>query len=392
MIFNGKRVILEIGIMKKQQNNKKKQGKMRFFGVTALVAFTAVLVLLALGMSTTINGIKEEAISRTPDAILAKAGLSEDKDVFLSAVYYDQKADECVNLYSAGNEALKARQFEWSSCNYFNKEVEKGLASFELSDEKIPVLRAGKLTPNRGLDNAERWFKPVEGKSSSFLGTLGLKYEAEGTEFYFYRDKFYPLDEIEFSKDDSVNKDGHNHLFTMSFAVPFTVLNNGSENFEITTDDDTFVYIDDKLVIDMGGIHGTLAGRFSIHEDGEVYAGVGDEDLAFTGVRLNQGEAGMMRIFHADRDSDESVFGVKFSGMNISFVDTSKLARENNGIQIAYDPTDPSYEAPLGQSVVVEPDNSRGLIIMATIEGVMVVVFAVLLAIAARMVVRRKIQ
>jgi fibro-slime domain-containing protein len=145
-------------------------------------------------------------------------------------------------------------------------------------------------------------------------------------EFYFYRDKFYPLDEIEFSKDDSVNKDGHNHLFTMSFAVPFTVLNNGSENFEITTDDDTFVYIDDKLVIDMGGIHGALAGRFSIHEDGEVYAGVGDEDLAFTGVRLNQGEAGMMRIFHADRDSDESVFGVKFSGMNISFVDTSKLA------------------------------------------------------------------
>ena len=54
MIFNGKRVILEIGIMKKQQNNKKKQGKMRFFGMTALVAFTAVLVLLALGMSTTI--------------------------------------------------------------------------------------------------------------------------------------------------------------------------------------------------------------------------------------------------------------------------------------------------------------------------------------------------
>ena len=109
-------------------------------------------------------------------------------------------------------------------------------------------------------------------------------------------------------------------------------------------------------------------------------------------MRLNQGEAGMMRIFHADRDSDESVFGVKFSGMNISFVDTSKLARENNGIQIAYDPTDPSYEAPLGQSVVVEPDNSRGLIIMATVEGVMVVVFAVLVAIAARMVVRRKIQ
>ena len=100
----------------------------------------------------------------------------------------------------------------------------------------------------------------------------------------------------------------------------------------------------------------------------------------------------IIRVFHADRDSDDSVFGVRFSGMNIGVVDNSKLARDNNGVQIAYDPTDPSYEAPLGQSVAVQPDNTRGLIIMATIEGVMVVVFAVLVVIAARIVIRRKTE
>jgi hypothetical protein len=98
----------------------------------------------------------------------------------------------------------------------------------------------------------------------------------------------------------------------------------------------------------------------------------------------------MVRIFHADRDATDSVFGVKFTGMNISVVD-SKLAQQNGGVQIAYDPTDPTYEAPLGQSVAMQPDNSRGLMIMAMIEGVMIVVFAVLIVIAARIVIRRKI-
>lgn len=377
--------------MKKQQKKANRQGEMRIFGVTSLIAFGIVLVLLVLGMSVTIKGIKDESVSRSSDAILASAGLSEDKDVFLTAVYYDQRADECVNLYSAKNEALEAREFEWSGCGYYGKEIEKGLADFELSEEKVPVLSAGKMTPNRGLSGSERWFKPVEGKSASFLGTLGLKYEKEGTRFYFLRDEFYPLDDVMFSEGDFVNKDGHNHLFTLSFAVPFTVLNNGDEVFEVTADDDTFVYVDDKLAIDMGGVHDAKTGRFTISKDGEVYAGVDGEDMAFTGVRLKEGGASSIRVFHADRDAEDSVFGVNFIGMNVSFVDNSKLARENNGVQIAYDPTDPEYEAPLGESMVVEPNNSKGLMIMVAIEGVMVVVFAVLVAIAAKMVVKRKV-
>lgn len=378
---------------KKRQKAEKKQGRLWVFGAFSFVAFVAVLLCLSLGMSNTIDGLKKEAISRSPDAILANAGLSEDKDVFLSVVYLDQRQDECVNMYTTSkNEALRERQFEWGECGYHNKEIEKGMASYELSEEKFPVLSAGKLTSNRGLGNAERWFTAVEGKSASFLGTLGLKYEKEGTDFYFYREEFYPLDEVKFSEGDSVNRDGHNHLFTMSFAVPFTVLAGGSEKFEITADDDTFVYVGDKLAIDMGGIHDKVTGSFVIHDDGEVYAGVDDEELAYTGIRLDEGAGSMVRIFHADRDADDSTFGVKFVGMNISFVDSSKLARENDGVQIAYDPTDATYEAPLGQSVVVQPDNTRGYMIMATIEGVMVVVFAVLAVIAARIMIRRRVE
>ena len=379
--------------MKKQQKKEKKRGRIQIFGAVSLAAFVAVLMLLAFGMSTTVSEMKKEVISRSPNVILANAGLDEDKDVFLSVMYFDQKQDECVNLYdTARNETLKARQFEWSSCGYHYKDVEKGLVSYELNEEKYPVFTAGKLTANRGLNKAERWYTAVEGRSANYLGTLGLKYEKEEADFYFYRENFYPLDEVKFSEGDSVNKDGHNHLFTMNFAVPFTVLSGGSELFEITADDDTFVYVADKLAIDMGGTHDTMTGRFVIHDDGEVYAGVGNEDLAYTGIKLTEGEGSMVRIFHADRDADSSTFGVKFVGMNISVVDSSKLARENNGVQIAYDPTDSTYEAPLGQSVVVQPDNTRGYMIMATIEGVMVVVFAVLVAVSAKMIIKKKTE
>ena len=378
--------------MKKKQNKTKVQNPVKVFGALSLVAFVSVLLFLIIGLGSTIGGIKEESLSKSADAVLASAGLDKDKDVFLSVMYYDQRQDECANLYDESQiEVAQTRQFEWGECDYHVKEVEKGLVGYELGEDHFPVFNAGQLTTNRGLGDATRWFQTVEGKSASYLGTLGLKFEVAGSDFYFHRDEFYPMDEVKFSEGDSVNRDGHNHLFTMSFAIPFTALLNGQEQMEITADDDTFVFVGDKLVIDMGGVHDAMTGRFAIHKDGEVYASSGNEEMAYTGVKFNSGDSPMVRIFHADRDAADSMFSVRFSGMNITVVD-SRLAKQNGGVQIAYDPTNPTYEAPLGQSVVVKPDASKGLMIMAMIEGVMVVVFAVLVVIAARIVIRRKLQ
>ena len=222
---------------------------------------------------------------------------------------------------------------------------------------------------------------------------MKMEYVSEGAKFFFNRDEFYPLDDAKFSDGDTVNSDGHNHLFTMSFAVPFTVLSSGGESFDVVADDDTFVFVGDKLAIDMGGVHDIAEGRFRILENGEVYAASGDEELAFTGITLEKGKGSMVRIFHADRDADDSVFNVMFSGMNITIVDT-KMAQNGKGdsMQIAYDPTDPTYEAPLGQSVIVRPDNTKGYMIIVTIEGIMVVAFSVLTAVAAKVVLDRKKQ
>lgn len=376
----------------KKQGCMSKQKKTWVFGLMAVVAFVAGLGLLITGFASTVGNIKKEAVSRAPEAILMNAGVSEDREILMPVSYYDQRSDDCVNIYDTSQSAiLYRRQFGWSNCEYHYKEIEKGLVEYELDENHLPVLVSGELTPNRGLDDAERWFESVDGKSENYIGAIKMEYSAAGAVFSFIRDEFYPLDEAKFSDGDVVNKDGHNHLFTMGLAVPFTALISGEEAFEIEADDDTFVFVGDRLVIDMGGIHERAIGRFVIHEDGEVYAASGDEELAFTGVTLARDDNSAVRIFHADRDADDSVFNVVFSGMNVTIVDT-KMAQRGDGdsLQIAYDPTDLTYEAPLGQSVVMKPDNTRGYVVMLTIEGIMIVVFAVLIVMAIRVTMEKR--
>ncbi|MBR3115696.1 hypothetical protein IKF30_00485 [Candidatus Saccharibacteria bacterium] len=384
--------------MKQKQQAKKsimkEYKKTWIFGVLAVIIFVAVLGLLIVGMSSTIESVKEEAISKAPEVILASAGVSEEKEILMPVSYYDQRSDECVNIYDVSQSAaLNKRQFGWSDCGYYNKDVEQGLVEYDLGEDHLPVFKAGELLSNRGIGDAERWFKAVDGKSASYIGAIKMEYVAAGAVFSFTRDEFYPLDEAEFSKGDVVNKDGHNHLFTMGFAVPFTVLGSGEESFEVEADDDTFVFVGDKLAIDMGGIHDTMIGKFVIQDNGEVYAASGDEELAYTGIRLTKDDGSIVRIFHADRDAEDSVFNMKFAGMNLTIVDT-KMAQNGKGdsMQIAYDPTDLTYQAPLGESVVMKPDNTRGYIIMATIEGVMIVAFSVLTVVAAKIVIDRRKQ
>ena len=374
--------------MKQEGIIKQKKNKSRLFGWIALGVFGLSAIAALFGLSSTMQEIREVSIAKTPDAILASAGVNEEELVSLPVVYYDQRADNCVNLYDTNlRHDLYKRQFEWTSCKYYNKNIEQGLVEFELDDEYLPVAVGGKLTPNKGID-FDRWFDAVDNKSASYNGVLGMNYSANGAEFSFESEDFYPLDEVEFSSGDFANKDKHNHLFTMSFAVPFTVLGTGEEEFVISADDDTFVFVGDKLVIDMGGVHRATTGRFVIRKNGEIYSGIGDETLGYSGVKTEVGNGSIVRIFHADRDSSESVFNLKFTGMNLS-VTNAELA-QGGGVQIAYDPSDPSYVAPLGETSVFRPDSTKGLVVMATIEGVVILVVSILAVSAARFMIKQK--
>ena len=64
----------------KRQYKKTIRGRKKtwVFGVMAAVAFVVVLMLLFVGLASTIDGMKEAAVSKEPEAILASAGVSEE--------------------------------------------------------------------------------------------------------------------------------------------------------------------------------------------------------------------------------------------------------------------------------------------------------------------------
>lgn len=372
----------------------KRQKKSQMITLAALGLFGLGLVFSVFGMSQTIVKIDEEAIARTPEAVLASAGVESGSDVSLPVTYFDQKQDACVNLYDAGvSKAVKERQFEWTSCGYEYGQIEEGLVEYELGDNLLPVAKGGKLIPNRGLTDMSRWFENVENKSKEYTGNLKLAYKVgETAEFSFASNDFYPLDEAAFSAGDEVNKDGHNRLWTMNFAVPFTVMMNGAESFEITADDDTFVFVGKELALDMGGIHTATTGRIAIHENGEVYTGVESVDLAYSGIQVEKGQGEVIRIFHAERDAKDSVFKVKLVGMNLNVVQT-QLASGTSGVQVAYDPDGSAgadYVGPLGESSVVRSDGTKGYLIMATVLAVAIVICAMFTVITAHTLVKNK--
>lgn len=373
--------------MKKQGKNKS-----QIITILALTTFALALVLSVVGLSQTVTNIKQEQMAREPEVVLASAGVESGADISLPVAYFDQRSDACINMYDAGADgALASRQFEWTSCGYSNKQVEQGLVDYGLGEDYLPVAVGGKLTSNQGLKNMDRWFHNVEGKSKEYTGSLKLVYRTgDAVEFSYVNGDFYPLDNAVFSDGDVVNKDGHNHLFTMSFAVPFTVLANGEEKFTITADDDTFVYVGNDLAIDMGGIHEATTGKIAINENGEVYTGTMGKELAYSGIKVNKDGGSIIRIFHADRNADESVFKVHFTGMNMNIVQTQLAS--GSGVQVAYNPSDPSYVGPLGESSVFRPDGTKGYMIMATVLGVVIMTCAMFTAILARALIKAKRQ
>ena len=333
--------------------------KKSIFVISGVVVFVlAGVVAIMVGLTNSVGNLAVEMNQNQVDAMLASASVENETLVSVPILYYKQVKDECVNLYDK-SDLVATRQFEWSDCGYFHRALEKELTEPVLNDEYLPVGKGGDLLSNRGMagDGFLRWFNTVEGKSQVQADTLNLKYTSEVAGFSFKDENFYPV--------------GPGQLFTLNLGVPVEARLDGKESFAIAADDDTWVYLDNKIVLDMGGIHGAMNGRFEIRENGEVYAAVGDEDLAYSGVKLEKG-AMVVRVFHANRDSAESVFEVNFENMLLNVTDTVLAFNDGEseaGATVAYNPDDPTYVPPLGESITTNPNKSRMILTSVTTQA-----------------------
>jgi len=139
-----------------------------------------------------------------------------------------------------------------------------GIVAPELSADKKPIYAAPEGSSTRttsGRENFEQWYRDVEGTNLKSEIELPFVFNQETNTYSFNDSAFFPIDDMLFGNEGRP----HNYHFTMEYEGQFRYI--GGEIFEFSGDDDLWLYINDKLAIDLG--FGIVSGTVNLDAQAE---------------------------------------------------------------------------------------------------------------------------
>lgn len=171
-----------------------------------------------------------------------------------------------------------------------------------IGEDRKPVINPAR-TPSDVIEQFSDWYVNTEATNVPYVMDLWLepKPGEEGT-FVFDSNGFFPLDDHNTSPGDVQNGGpdnvAHNFLFTTELHTAFEY--QGGQVFNFRGDDDVWVFINGKLAVDLGGIHGPIEGNI-------------DLDASAEELGLEIGEVYQLDLFQAERNPTGSNFRIETS-------------------------------------------------------------------------------
>jgi fibro-slime domain-containing protein len=166
--------------------------------------------------------------------------------------------------------------------------TEKNIVTAQLGADQKPVYAksSGGTTTTSGKESFDQWYRNVPGVNQSKEHSIELTRQTNGT-YKYQNNDFFPINGQLFGNYSN----GKNFHFTYEIHTQFTY--KGGETFNFSGDDDVWVYINGKRVIDLGGVHGSQS-----------------ESVNLDSLGLTVGQNYDLDFFFAERHTTQSNFTI----------------------------------------------------------------------------------
>ncbi|HHP7230199.1 MAG TPA: fibro-slime domain-containing protein [Xenococcaceae cyanobacterium] len=180
----------------------------------------------------------------------------------------------------------------------FDYGLDHEITTDTIGENKKPQYKNGSYSTTNKT-NFDQWYRDVVGVNQSTSYSIELKDEDKDGIYTYYNASFFPLDNM---TDFDAQGRSHNYHFTYELHSQFSY--HGGETFEFRGDDDVWVYINGKKVVDLGGVHSEKIQSINL-------------DTIANRINITPGNNYDFDLFFAERHTTQSNFKIQ---TNLDFV------------------------------------------------------------------------